>query len=194
MNFIRRFLALILILASGTVPAQSVLDSLSGFLYPPGGLVLKGTIYQKQYDQEWRGQADVILIQKRDLGLLTDREFIRVNQDTIWTYNRDSRQVLIDSYSWEQFNLFALLSGDFRKVDLGDLDRTATGITQYFSIADMGISGYLELNKNTKKPEFLRINYDANNWVEIRLTSVSGPASLPELIHNLNWEVIDLRE
>ncbi|NOZ74271.1 MAG: hypothetical protein GXO90_02695 [FCB group bacterium] len=194
MNSIRRFIILTLVWGSGVLPAQSLLDSLNTFLHPPGGLVLSGAITQKQYDREWEGRADVILSQYRDIGLLTDQEFVRVDQDTIWTYNLASHQVLIDSYSWDQFNLFELLSGDFAQVGLERIDRSQTGIIQYYSIPEMGITGYLKLKKSNYEPEFLHLSYDANNRVEIQVKSVSTPAILPDFINDKTWEVIDLRE
>jgi len=176
------------------IQAQTVMDSLNRYLHPPGGIVLTGSILQQQYDQQWRGEATVILFDRREIGLLTENEYVLVNQDTIWTYNFESHQVLIDSYSWDQFNLFELLSGDFSQVNLGQIDHSQGRLTQSFSIPDMGITGQLTLLIPSYRPEHLRVNYDVNNRVEIDLETATYPAQSPELTKGRPWDVIDLRE
>lgn len=176
------------------LPAQTALDSLNTYLHPTGGRILTGSIYQNQYEQTWSGKASVYVFDTRHIGLLTDREYVEVNHDTIWTYQFENQQELIDIYSWEQFNLFSLLSGDFSQVHTNAAVRNEGAINIAFSIADMGVTGYLELSKTSYKPDHLRVEYDPDNFVDIKLASEQAPANEPDLPADISWEVIDLRE
>ncbi|RMF09628.1 MAG: hypothetical protein D6762_03145 [Candidatus Neomarinimicrobiota bacterium] len=185
---------LILVGIGVPVLAQEPLTGLTAYLHPPEGRVLTGTIRQRQYDDVRNEAGEVILFAAKWIGVLTEREYVEVRQDTIRTYRFATKQVLVDSYDWDVFNIFQLLSGDFSRVTTLPPREDASRWEVPFEIPDEGLSGTVQIRKSDYRPLQVKVQYDPETSFTVRVDSARSPARRPAELNGIPWEVIDLRE
>ena len=119
---------------------------------------------------------------------------IYVNQDTVWTQNHQTHQIIIDQHMHGEFTFFNILSGQFDGVDFNSpiLEK---GLFKYgFFITNWDVKGELILYGNGH-PKTISILGDENQSMSISVGAIQYPSNGSfNVSFSGAWEVIDLRE
>jgi len=119
---------------------------------------------------------------------------IYFNQDTVWTQNHQTHQIIIDQLMQGEFTFFSILSGQFDGIDF-ESPILEKGIFNFgYYISDWDVRGKLILYSDGH-PKTITIQGSDNQSIlisigEIRHSSIE-PFNAP---YAGTWEVIDLRE
>jgi hypothetical protein len=176
----------------------SVLDSLVAVLHQPGGVRLEFTVYQQQGAERWLDYGTLEVYGPDRFRFQTSDQDIQVIRDTVFTYNYQTRQLIIDRVYREEFNLFDVLTGDFRHVQVVAIQADGETITITFNIIGMDWHGTLIVHSVSYQPVELVLRADDEASVRVRIeafAALSGRESSglsdPD---RAGWEVIDFRE
>jgi len=158
------------------------------------GVVMSIEIIQKQLDQLVVETGNFEIVDSGKCIYDSQNETILVEGNTIKTWDKQSRQLIIDATREEEFSLFELLKGDFSRLQFHNNDPGDSQLD--FSIPEAGLSGTLFVKKDEAIPEKILLDYGSEQSLEIRIRSLE-PIKPPGLFHSFHpepLEVIDLRE
>ncbi|MEE8437413.1 MAG: hypothetical protein V3S22_03645, partial [Candidatus Neomarinimicrobiota bacterium] len=112
------------------------------------------------------------------------------------TWNKQTRQLIIDETIKGEFNLFQLLTGNFEGVDFTKSIRTGSKTKLNYEIKTMGFKGYISFDTRSGRPLELTMYYSPDQSFKITVTGASTlkKESLFESFAPAALEVIDLRE
>jgi len=195
MKFI--FKGLILLLMIGiSAGSNNKVENLQKFLQSGDGLTLQIEISQKQFNHQsiMRGVVEIAGIDKYLFD--SENETILTQGSTIKTWNKQTRQLLLDEIIEGEFNLFQLLTGNFKGVEFTDFSPHGNKIKVNFKIEAMGFIGYIIFDSRTGRPYELSVNYSRDQSFKVLISAVSPLQSI-NLYNSFNppaLEVIDLRE
>jgi len=151
-------------------------------------------IVQKQLDQLVVEAGNFEIVDSGKCIYDAPNETIMVEGDTIKTWDKQSRQLILDATHQEEFSLFELLKGDFSRLQFSDTDSEKYRLD--FSIPEAGLSGTLFVKNDNGIPEKIVLDYGSDQSLEIRILSLESvkPPGLFYSFHPKPLEVIDLRE
>jgi hypothetical protein len=149
---------------------------------------------QIQENQSYKSQGDFLFFSQDQYQFESSEQSIYFHQDTVWTMNHGSQQIIIDQLLSDEFSFFNILLGQFEGIEFLD-PIIEKGIFRYaFNISDWDLRGDLILYTNGN-PKRIELYIDEKQSTSIEIGKLSYPKSkqfnveFPE-----TWEVIDLRE
>jgi hypothetical protein len=174
---------------------EPILDSLAKKLHTPGGVFMELAIKQNQVDDEWTDKASIEIVNKNQFLFTSADQIIRVDNDTIFTFNKEEKNVVIDRYFREDFSMFKLLAGNFEHVIVKQQRKGLRNYKVDFVIEEIEAEGSIWIAKRDYQPEKIAI-IDADTSMEIIINSFSSLPSKQQYndFSVDDWEVIDLRE
>ncbi|NOZ04663.1 MAG: hypothetical protein GXO92_08710 [FCB group bacterium] len=174
----------------------SILDSLSRLMRAPGGIKMSFFIKQIQLGDEWTDRVVMEIINPDQFIFETPQQVVKIDTNVIYTYNLESQQVIIDSLIKEDFSLYDILTGNFNRVEITNVENMDSTRAIDFFIADMDYSGTIWVTKKDIHPTRIVINYNSDSSVELIIESFGSLTDdrLFDQYRLEGWEVIDLRE
>ena len=172
-----------------------VLDSISTQLYSPQGVLMSLEIHQDQYGNEWIETANFEIVNDRQFIFQSPRQVLKVDGQVIYTFNPESKQVVVDQILPDEFSIIDLLRGDFEEIKVKKIENNSDSILLEFTINEMNISGSIMIQTESFIPEKLVLYYDENNQINVTINSYNE-LSANKIYDEFNiseWEVIDLR-
>lgn len=116
------------------------------------------------------------------------------NQDTVWTQNHYTRQIIIDQLMPGEFTFFNILSGNFDGINFESpiLEKGVFNFNYY--IPDWDVLGGITLYPNGH-PKRININGDEKQSISISIGKLAySDIQQFNVSFSDTWEVIDLRE
>lgn len=172
-----------------------VLDSLQAKLSDPEGVRMNLVINQDQEGESWHTEASIQILNEKQFIYIADDQIIKVDQDTIYTFDLYEKNLVIDQYFQDDFTMFTLLSGDFKNIDVTNVGEEQRSHRVDFTIKELDISGSMWISKYFYNPEKISFE-DGGSNIQILInsfTSLSGLSDFTSFDED-DWEVIDLRE
>ncbi|MEE8335719.1 MAG: hypothetical protein V3S48_04720 [Candidatus Neomarinimicrobiota bacterium] len=171
-------------------------ESLKRFLQSPDGVQLQVEIRQKQFEQQniITGTIEILALDKYLFD--SENETIVVQGSTVRTWNKQTRQLILDGIIKGEFNLFQLLTGNFKGVEFTKSSRSGDLTKLNYEIKTMGFNGYITFDSESGRPVDLTMYYSPDQSFKITITGVSTlkRESLFNSFAPDALEVIDLRE
>ena len=172
-----------------------VLDSISTQLHSPQGVLMSLEIHQDQYGNEWIETANFEIVNDRQFIFQSPRKVLKVDGQVIYTFNPESKQVVVDQILPDEFSIIDLLRGNFEEIKVKKIENNSDSILLEFTINEMNISGSIMIQTESFIPEKLVLYYDENNQINVTINSYNE-LSANKIYDEFNlseWEVIDLR-
>ena len=85
------------------------LNKFKSTLHQPSGVQFLIDIEQKEFDKISTVTAQVKMRDTTEMLIIMDNETILISSDTIRTYNKATKQLIVDKIISEEFGLFTLL-------------------------------------------------------------------------------------
>ena len=195
MNRLTAIVLILLVINKIQAYNEPILDSLAENLHTTRGVLMELEIKQNQLGDEWIDNASIEILNGNQFLFISGDQIIKVENDTIFTYNRIENNVVIDRYYREDFSMFKLLAGNFEHVIVKNVKRGITLFKLDFIIEEIEAEGSIWITKRTYLPEKISI-IDADTSLEIDVESFKAlPAKRNYDTYMINgWEIIDLRE
>ena len=172
-----------------------VLDSISTRLHTPRGVLMSLKIHQNQYGNEWIETANFEIVNERQFIFQSSYQVLKVDGQVIYTFNPESKQVVVDQILPDEFSIIDLLRGNFEEITVKKIENNSDSILLEFTINEMNISGSIMIQTESFIPEKLVLYYDENNQINVTINSFNE-LSANKIYDEFNiseWEVIDLR-
>ncbi len=174
----------------------AILDSLAQLMHSPGGIRMSFFIKQVQLEDEWTDRVVMEIVNSDRFIFETPQQVVKIDSNVVYTYNLESQQVIIDSLIKEDFSLYDILTGNFDRIEVTDVEITDSTRAIDFHIADMDYSGTIWVTKKNMRPTRIVLDYNEDSSVELLVESFGGLPDdrLFDQYRLEGWEVIDLRE
>ena len=151
---------------------------------------------QFQYGQIYNSNLSVFFIDSTDYLIESKEQDIFVSGNNIKTFNKNTKQLIIDERLPEDRDFFSILTGDISGVSISNKRNEKGLITFSFEMKDFGMKGTISVTSGNWHFENLYIVYDKDNWINLQLDSwqiLRGSYIFSEFGKDA-MEVIDLRE
>ena len=151
---------------------------------------------QFQYGQIYNSNLSVFFIDSTDYLIESKEQDIFVSGNNIKTFNKNTKQLIIDERLPEDRDFFSILTGDISGVSISNKRNEKGLITFSFEMKDFGMKGTISVTSGNWHFENLYVVYDKDNWINLQLDSwqiLRGSYIFSEFGKNA-MEVIDLRE
>ena len=151
---------------------------------------------QFQYGQIYNSNLSVFFIDSTDYLIESKEQDIYVSGNNIKTFNKNTKQLIIDERLPEDRDFFSILTGDISGVSISNKRNEKGLITFSFEMKDFGMKGTISVTSGNWHFENLYVVYDKDNWINLQLDSwqiLRGSYIFSEFGKDA-MEVIDLRE
>tara|TARA_Y100000782_G_C10151118_1_gene251582 strand:+ start:831 stop:1418 length:588 start_codon:yes stop_codon:yes gene_type:complete len=151
---------------------------------------------QFQYGQIYNSNLSVFFIDSTDYLIESKEQDIFVSGNNIKTFNKNTKQLIIDERLPEDRDFFSFLTGDISGVSISNKRNEKGLITFSFEMKDFGMKGTISVTSGNWHFENLYVVYDKDNWINLQLDSwqiLRGSYIFSEFGKDA-MEVIDLRE
>lgn len=170
-------------------------DKFVNLLTQSDGIKMKVEINTKQHDSAY-SEIGTIAIQNKSIFLFkTNNESILFIDDTIKTWDKNQKKLIIEEKIEGDINIFDILLGEVQGLELvGSISENGMNNLSY-EVPALGFMGNLILEKNNSVPRSLSIIYDKDYYVVLKVNKiVKEKLNIVNEFKPLNIEVIDLRE
>ena len=151
---------------------------------------------QFQYGQIYNSNLSVFFIDSTDYLIESKEQDIFFSGNNIKTFNKNTKQLIIDERLPEDRDFFSILTGDISGVSISNKRNEKGLITFSFEMKDFGMKGTISVSSGNWHFENLYVVYDKDNWINLQLDSwqiLRGSYIFSEFGKDA-MEVIDLRE
>ena len=151
---------------------------------------------QFQYGQIYNSNLSVFFIDSTDYLIESKEQDIFVSGNNIKTFNKNTKQLIIDERLPEDRDFFSILTGDISGVSISNKRNEKGLITFSFEMKDFGMKGTISVTSGNWHFENLYVVYDKDNWINLQLDSwqiLRGSYIFSEFGKDA-MEMIDLRE
>ena len=151
---------------------------------------------QFQYGQIYNSNLSVFFIDSTDYLIESKEQDIFVSGNNIKTFNKNTKQLIIDERLPEDRDFFSILTGDISGVSISNKRNEKGLITFSFEMKDFGMKGTISVTSGNWHFENLYVVYDKDNWINLQLNSweiLRGSYIFSEFGKDA-MEMIDLRE
>ena len=159
------------------------------------GTTLKIEIIINQFENSTSSLADVNIQSENKFSLSSSEEFIFFIDDTIKTWDKNQRKLIIENRIEGDLNFFDIFFGKKKNIKFTSTKSFNENTELSFIIPSLGYSGAINFDSIDNKVSSLKIIYDTNNYIKINVISFRKKIfKMPEDLNKLDYEVIDLRE
>ena len=151
---------------------------------------------QFQYGQIYNSNLSVFFIDSTDYLIESKEQDIFFSGNNIKTFNKNTKQLIIDERLPEDRDFFSFLTGDISGVSISNKRNEKGLITFSFEMKDFGMKGTISVTSGNWHFENLYVVYDKDNWINLQLDSwqiLRGSYVFSEFGKDA-MEVINLRE
>ena len=151
---------------------------------------------QFQYGQIYNSNLSVFFIDSTDYLIESKEQDIFFSGNNIKTFNKNTKQLIIDERLPEDRDFFSILTGDISGISITNKRNEKGLITFSFEMKDIGMKGTISVTSGNWHFENLYVDYDKDNWINLQIYSwqiLRGSYIFSEFGKEA-MEVIDLRE
>ncbi len=195
MRFRLPFFGLVLFsIIFGNTPSN--LDSLKSGLKFLRWKKIDVELNQFQYGQTYNSTISVSFIDSTEYLIESNQQNIFISVNRIKTFNKNSKQLIIDERLPKDRDIFSIISGDLSGILISNKRNENGLITFSFEMKDYKMKGNISVNSGNWHFENVVVDYDKDNWIKVQIQSwqiLRGNYSFSEFGKDA-VEVIDLRE
>ncbi len=159
------------------------------------GTTLKIEIIINQFENLTSSLAEVSIQNEKKFSLSSSEEFIFFIDDTIKTWDKNQRKLIVEDRIEGDLNFFDIFFGKKKNIKFTSTKSFGENTELSFIIPSLGYSGAIIFDSIDNKVLSLKIIYDTNNYIKINvISSTKKIFKIPEDLNKLDYEVIDLRE
>ena len=159
------------------------------------GTTLEIEIIINQFENSTSSLAEVSIQNEKKFSLSSFEEFIFFIDDTIKTWDKNQRKLIIEDRIEGDLNFFDIFFGKKKNIKFTSTKSFSENIELSFIIPSLDYSGAIVFDSIDDKVSSLKIVYDTNNYIKINVISFRKKIfKMPEGLNKLDYEVIDLRE
>ena len=170
-------------------------DKFVNLLTKSDGITMKIEINTKQYDSAYSENGTIAIQNKNKFLFKTNNESILFIDDTIKTWDKNQKKLIIEERIKDDINIFDILLGEVQGLKLVG-STSENGMNKIiYEVPALGFDGNLILEKNNSTPRSLSIIYDNDYYVELKVNkTIKEKLNIINEFKPLEVEVIDLRE
>ena len=159
------------------------------------GITMKIEISTKQYDSAYSENGIIAIQNKNKFLFKTSNESILFTDDTIKTWDKNQKKLIIEEKIKGDINIFDILLGEIQGLKLVG-STSENGMNKIiYEVPTLGFDGSLILEKNNSAPRSLSIIYDNDYYVELKVNKIiKEKLNIIKEFKPSQVEVIDLRE
>ena len=159
------------------------------------GTTLEIEIIINQFENSTSSLAEVSIQNEKKFSLSSSEEFIFFIDDTIKTWDKNQRKLIIEDRIEGDLNFFDIFFGKKKNIKFTSTKSFNENTELSFIIPSLDYSGAIVFDSIDNKLSSLKIVYDTNNYIKINVISFRKKKfKMPEYLDKLDYEVIDLRE
>ena len=159
------------------------------------GTTLRIEIIINQFENSTSSLAEVSIQNEKKFSLSSSEEFIFFIDDTIKTWDKSQRKLIIENRIEGDLNFFDIFFGKKKNIKFTSSKSFIENTELSFIIPSLDYSGSIVFNSIDNKVSSIKIIYDTNNYIKINVISFRKKIfKMPEGLNKLDYEVIDLRE
>ena len=159
------------------------------------GTTLEIEIIINQFENSTSSLAEVSIQNEKKFSLSSSEEFIFFIDDTIKTWDKNQRKLIIEDRIEGDLNFFDIFFGKKKNIKFTSTKSFSENTELSFIIPSLDYSGAIVFDSIDNKVLSLKIIYDTNNYIKINvISSTKKIFKIPEDLNKLDYEVIDLRE
>lgn len=159
------------------------------------GTTLEIEIIINQFENSTSSLAEVSIQNEKKFSLSSSEEFIFFIDDTIKTWDKNQRKLIIEDRIEGDLNFFDIFFGKKKNIKFTSTKSFSEHSELIFIIPSLDYSGSIVFDSIDNKVSSLKIIYDTNNYIKINVISFRKKIfKVPEVLNKLDYEVIDLRE
>ena len=159
------------------------------------GTTLEIEIIINQFENSTSSLAEVSIQNEKKFSLSSPEEFIFFIDDTIKTWDKSQRKLIIEDRIEGDLNFFDIFFGKKKNIKFTSTKSFSENTELSFIIPSLDYSGAIVFDSIDNKVLSLKIIYDTNNYIKINVISFRKKIfKVPEDLNKLDYEVIDLRE
>lgn len=159
------------------------------------GTTLEIEIIINQFENSTSSLAEVSIQNEKKFSLSSSEEFIFFIDDTIKTWDKNQRKLIIEDRIEGDLNFFDIFFGKEKNIKFTSTKSFIENTELSFIIPSLDYSGSIVFDSIDNKVSSLKIIYDTNNYIKINvISSTKKIFKIPEDLNKLDYEVIDLRE
>ena len=159
------------------------------------GTTLEIEIIINQFENSTSSLAEVNIQNENKFSLSSSEEFIFFIDDTIKTWDKSQRKLIIEDRIEGDLNFFDIFFGKKKNIKFTSSKSFIENTELSFIIPSLDYSGSIVFDSIDNKVSSLKIIYDTNNYIKINVISFRKKIfKMPEDLNKLDYEVIDLRE
>ena len=159
------------------------------------GTTIEIEIIINQFENLTSSLAEVSIQNENKFSLSSSEEFIFFIDDTIKTWDKSQRKLIIEDRIEGDLNFFDIFFGKKKNIKFTSMKSLSENTELSFIIPSLDYSGAIVFDSIDNKVSSLKIIYDTNNYIKINVISFRKKIfKVPEDLNKLDYEVIDLRE
>ena len=151
---------------------------------------------QFQYGQTYNSIISVSFIDSTEYLIESNQQNIFISMNRIKTFNKNTKQLIIDERLPEDRDIFSIISGDLSGISISNKRNEKDLITFSFEMKDFEMKGTISVNNENWHFENVVVDFDKDNWIKVQIQSwqmLRGNYSFSEFGKDAE-EVIDLRD
>ena len=159
------------------------------------GTTIEIEIIINQFENLTSSLAEVSIQNENKFSLSSSEEFIFFIDDTIKTWDKSQRKLIIEDRIEGDLNFFDIFFGKKKNIKFTSMKSFSENTELSFIIPSLDYSGAIVFDSIDNKVLSLKIIYDTKNYIKINVISFRKKIfKIPEDLNKLDYEVIDLRE
>ena len=159
------------------------------------GTTIEIEIIINQFENLTSSLAEVSIQNENKFSLSSSEEFIFFIDDTIKTWDKSQRKLIIEDRIEGDLNFFDIFFGKKKNIKFTSTKSFSENTELSFIIPSLDYSGAIVFDSIDNKVLSLKIIYDTNNYIKINVISFRKKIfKMPDDLNKLDYEVIDLRE
>ena len=159
------------------------------------GTAIEIEIIINQFENSTSSLAEVSIQNEKIFSLSSSEEFIFFIDDTIKTWDKSQRKLIIEDRIEGDLNFFDIFFGKKKNIKFTSSKSFSENTELRFIIPSLDYSGAIVFDSIDNQVSSLKIIYDTNNYIKINVISFRKKIfRMPEDLNKRDYEVIDLRE
>jgi len=158
------------------------------------GVTFTAQIMQKEFELSSESIAKIEIVNKKHFIIDMNQETIFISGDTIKTYNKLTKQLIIDKIINDDIGIFSLLTGNIENIVFNKSIVSNEKIKIIFMIPELGYDGQIDILKSGE-PKQMNLSYAKDQYINILINNFqTGNLTMYENFQPNPKEIINLHE
>jgi len=158
------------------------------------GVTFTAQIMQKEFELSSESIAKIEIVNKKHFIIDMNQETIFISGDTIKTYNKLTKQLIIDKIINDDIGIFSLLTGNIENIVFKKSIVSNEKVKIIFKIRELGYDGQIDILKSGE-PKQMNLSYAKDQYINILINNFqTGNLTMYENFQPNPKEIINLHE